>query len=237
MGAPPTAKSHAIAAQRKGLYGKIAVARKSLGIDEDAYRDLMETRYGVRSAKKLSVPQLEDFIQYFRDQGFKPKKGPPKRAGARRPVTGNEADKARALWISLYHLGVIGDASEAALGRYITRQTGLSAPEWVTDWRPVIEGMKAWAERAAGVTWEPYPVFGGPSIDQPRARVVEAQWRLLHEMGAVVADWRIGPPHYARTILNLPGVVPLFSIKDKDLDWLIVHLGNWIRAERGDVDG
>lgn len=217
---------------RKGLYAKIHIARKELQLDEESYRDLLAARYGVRTAAKMSIGGLEDLVAHFVNLGWKPKKAPPKRAGSRKPAPGREAAKARAIWISLYHLGVVSDPSEMAFATYVKRQTGTDAPEWVGDWRPVTEGLKQWASRAAGVDWSGYPVLGQRGLsDHPRCRVLEAQWRLLMKAGRMKNDW--GLDGYACSVLGSAARLTIFNFSDEDLDRVIEALGVMVRAERG----
>lgn len=51
---------------RRGLYAKIAIARKQLpDMDEEAYRALLEQEFGKRSSADLSTPQLARLVQQF----------------------------------------------------------------------------------------------------------------------------------------------------------------------------
>ena len=55
---------------RQPLYAKIAIARKQLvDMDEDAYRALLENKFGVRSASKLSFVQLSALVQLLAEMG------------------------------------------------------------------------------------------------------------------------------------------------------------------------
>jgi phage gp16-like protein len=58
------------APNRQPLYAKIAIARKQLvDMDEDAYRALLENKFGVRSASKLSFAQLSALVQILAEAG------------------------------------------------------------------------------------------------------------------------------------------------------------------------
>lgn len=51
---------------RLGLYRKIEVARKQLpDMDEEAFRALLRSEYGVASRKDMSVNQLSRLVHYF----------------------------------------------------------------------------------------------------------------------------------------------------------------------------
>lgn len=51
---------------RLGLYRKIEVARKHLpGMDEEAFRGLLRSEFGVESRKDMTVPQLSRLVHHF----------------------------------------------------------------------------------------------------------------------------------------------------------------------------
>ena len=120
--------------RRHALYAKIEIARKELGLDDADFRAVMETRFGARSRKELSDAQLVELVEHFKACGFKPRKSAEKRG---RPLAaGREQAKMRALWLSLWHLGEIPDASEEALAGFARRVTGgagggIEALHWV----------------------------------------------------------------------------------------------------------
>ena len=103
------------------------------------------------------------------------------------PATG----KLRALWNSAYDLGLIHDRSDGALGAWLHRLAGLdddACIETASLDRP-IQALKAWLARTGGVDWRPHVSLGQDGRvrerRRPRARVLEAQWRLLHRQGRV----------------------------------------------------
>ena len=145
--------------------------------------------------------------------------------------------KIRALWISAYWLGTVRDRSDSALAAWVRRQTGLDKAAWLhrpADAARVTEALKAWLAREAGVDWNPWAIEtadgGERTVDNPRACVAEAQWRLLREAGAV---------RYSDTV---PGVVvqqycggaqrAAFAVEGAGLDPLIRGLGVRIRRIR-----
>ena len=57
--------------QRRGLLAKVHIARKDLGLDEELYRDVIESMFDVRSAGDLTIPQLERLVGVFKQWGFR----------------------------------------------------------------------------------------------------------------------------------------------------------------------
>ena len=126
----------------------VHIAKKTLGLDDDGYRDLLEARTGKQSAAKCSNAQLVNLVEHFKAQGFKPKRKVPARAGRRNLADGETRRKARALWLSLYHLGLIAEPSEPALATFVKRQAGVDDLRFDTgSVAKIIEALKSWASR------------------------------------------------------------------------------------------
>ena len=55
---------------RRGLYAKLAIARKQLpDMDEEAYRDLLQSEFGTRHASELTTPRLARLVHKFAQMG------------------------------------------------------------------------------------------------------------------------------------------------------------------------
>ncbi|HGC3396096.1 TPA: regulatory protein GemA, partial [Escherichia coli] len=67
-----------------------------------------------------------------------------------------QSRKIRALWLEMAAAGIVRDRSENALARWIKRETGISALRWLSTEQAgsVIEKLKKWQHRAAGVKHE-----------------------------------------------------------------------------------
>ena len=164
--------------------------------------------------------------------------GQPDDGGPNRPPLpgGPAARKLRALWLSAYHLGLIHDRSDDALGAWLRRLAHLdgdagTAPASLD--RP-IQALKAWLARAAGVDWRPHLSLGQNGRvrerRRPRARVLEAQWRLLHRRGGVRIGSEAALGAYAARYAGLGRAESHLALSDAQTDALIRHLGKRIRA-------
>ncbi len=221
------------------LLAKIHVGKKQLGLDDDTYRDMLERVTGKRSAKGLSVTKLELVVTEMEKAGFKPVKKAikkaPKRAGTRPMADGELARKIRALWISLYHLGIVANPTESALAKYVARQAKVSALQFLRNNQAdrVIESMKKWAERAGKVDWSGYKIGAG-TVYRPRQRVIEAQWQILRDRGVhkFESDWHaacaLAP--YCCGIVGIKAKLGLINFTDEQLDQVMEVLGKQIRA-------
>jgi len=233
--AAPTSKKSSLSLRRRQLYGKIEIAKKDLGLDEDTYRDMLEEKFGVRSRTDLRDGQLVQLVEDFKSLGWRPK--PSKRRQRRdhgRPLADDpQAKKARALWLSLYWLGIVRDKREAALAGYVKRMAGVDALQFVTNWEPIIEGLKAWATREGGPTWEGYPVAPRGRYYNDRAEVAEAQWALLFKLGEISISNPAALANYAMTVCRVSRHQAITDFTDDQLDLVIQTLGRKVRKAKG----
>jgi hypothetical protein len=123
----------------------LQATRRRAGIDDDTWRARIG-RLGVASTRDLTASQAGALLDDLR--------GPS--GAADRRLAGPYLAKARALWISGYHLGVIADRRDDAMLAFVKRQTGYPTLAWLRDPKDgarAIEGLKAWIGREAGLAW------------------------------------------------------------------------------------
>lgn len=160
----------------------IHVARKQLGLDEDTYRALALRVTGESSAGAMTEIQRGKLLEELRRQGFN---------YARKSLEGPFARKLQALWISAHHLGVVRDRSDAALLSFVKRQAHVDHTRFLldgTEAAKVVDALKAWMTRDAGVDWSLKPYMAAWQR-LPGAKVALAQWALLAEAGTVEASF------------------------------------------------
>lgn len=225
---------------RNPMLAKIHIARKDLGLSEDSYRDILYRITGQRSASGLSNALLTNTLDEFKRLGFKTPLKERSRAVSRPLANAPHATKIRALWLSLYHLGIIVDPSEAALAKFVQRQTKIAALQWLKPSQSdkVIEALKKWATREAGVDWSTKPrSFVWPDgtrtteqVDVPRERVIEAQWRRIYALGAVRIGTMAGRDAWIRVAIKSPCEIGLANLTDAQADRVISQMGTTLRA-------
>lgn len=149
--------------------------------------------------------------------------------------SGSATRKLRALWISAFHLGLIRDSSDGALAAWLRRRTNLDAdavlaPEGIAH---AIQPLEAWLARAAGVDWRPHLSLGRSGhvreVRRPRARVLEAQWRILYRQCRVRIGSHAALGAYAARFAGLGRADSHLALSDAQADALIRHLGACIR--------
>lgn len=140
---------------RQSNLAKIHIAKKDLGMADDAYRAMLLDVAKVDSASKLDFHAQHAVLQRLKELGWKPKakKVGPKSHKPKGPLYKKSmGDKIRALWLELYDLGIVKDNSEAALMAYIKRMSKgqFEAPQFCDQDTAsrIIESLKQWKRRA-----------------------------------------------------------------------------------------
>lgn len=173
--------------RRRSLLAKINIGRQSLNMDEDDYRQLLLSETGKLSLKDCSEPQLVRVVEALKAKGFRPLPNASQRKAAQQPM----AVKARALWISLYHLGVVHNPGEPALEAFAKRQLGCERMVWARDSDSfrLIEALKAMATREGWALVDHKGVAYGPLGLQ--ASLCEAIVAKMKAAGVIPDDWTL----------------------------------------------
>lgn len=174
---------------RRAMLAKVHVARKELGLTEDDYRLALWEQTKEWSAGDCSEAQLKALLAHFERQGWKSR---PRKPGGRRAADHPAARKARALWISLHHLGAIRNPSDKALEAFAARQLNVMALQWADQGQcyKLIEALKAigarhgWDQSAADRT-------GEGAVRSLKIALLDAILAKLKTKGLAGADWRI----------------------------------------------
>ncbi|UMO87237.1 regulatory protein GemA [Pectobacterium sp. PL64] len=126
----------------------IHIAKRDLQLDDDTYRQLLITVTGKSSTRDMTVPQLDNVLNAMKKRGFKIKAA--KKASSTRPLDDSpQSRKIRSLWLEMADAGIIRDRSEAALARWVKRETGVDSLQWLNSEQAsvIIEKLKQWQRR------------------------------------------------------------------------------------------
>lgn len=131
-------------ARRRSMIAKVHLAKKQLAIMDDDYRQMLMDVTGKASCADCTEAELDRLIGHLRKKGFADRI-----KDGRRPASHPVAKKARAMWISLYHLNVVRDPSEKALESFGKRQLGVDRLAWADQRQGyrLIEALKDMARR------------------------------------------------------------------------------------------
>jgi len=132
---------------RQSLLAKAHLAAKDLCLDDDTRRAVQLQIGGRESCKDMSTGQLLELLRHYQALGWQPK--PARGAKARVLASAPQHKKIRALWLALADAGVVKNRDETALRRYVERQTGVGALQWLTPDQAsrAIESLKKWCQR------------------------------------------------------------------------------------------
>lgn len=101
-----------------------------------------------------------------------------KRPNGRAKLTGKYARVLQAYWIDGWNLGVIENRDDAALEKFVKRQTGLDAVRFchhAEDADKAIEAIKGWLKRETPIVWN--------EDGKPKGELVAtAQWEVLETL-------------------------------------------------------
>lgn len=119
---------------------KIHIAKKDLGLDDTAYREILVRITGKDSSGNMSECQRRAVLAEFQRLGWKPKTGGKPRPGSNKPYVrlmyalAKNIDKS-GFWRRPY---------KDALRAMVKKETGIDNPEWLTFQQasPVIEALK-----------------------------------------------------------------------------------------------
>ncbi|MDE0203338.1 MAG: regulatory protein GemA [Rhodospirillaceae bacterium] len=213
---------------------RVRAIAKRIGIDDDSRRALQKRVTGKASCADMSARELRRVVDALNGHGDG------SRPSARTDRLPDQAvvAKLRALWLSAWNLGIVRDKTDRALSAWLRRQTGLDAAAWAdaAQLSRAVQGLKDWIAREGGVDWRPHLVVGrdggARERERPKARVLEAQWRMLHRLGVakVAGDAALGA--YAAEHARLGRADSHLALTDDQADALIAHFGERIRKAK-----
>lgn len=187
VSAKPARFDHA-SSHRRAMLAKIHVARAQLRLAEDDYRQILLEETGTRSAADCSDAALARVLARMQRLGWQPL---PKAGRGQRPAQHPVARKARALWLSLYHLGAVRSAEESALEAFARRQLGCERLLWANQRQGyrLIEALKAMAEKHG---WAQTDAQGNNlAVRALKEGLCQAILTKLKEAGEIPKDWSL----------------------------------------------
>lgn len=140
---------------RNTLIKLIHTGQRTLGLDEETYRDMLEGITGMRSCgdKKMTPKKLTAVLVRMRELGFeftaqvvaKPKAVP--KAPLASP---KQLGRVRGLWQRMHSFSIVHDVSDNAIDAYCRRMVGCHLGGCTgAQCQRIIECLKQWWRRAA----------------------------------------------------------------------------------------
>ncbi len=130
---------------RQHLIRLIHVGKRDLAMDDDTYRAVLRRIGGKASSSDLTIPALQKVLEHMKVSGFNVRS----KAGGRPQANDAQSKMIRGLWLQLTNMGVVRNASEAALATFVQRMTKVSTLQWLSTAQAsqVIEHLKEWRHR------------------------------------------------------------------------------------------
>lgn len=216
--------------RRRAMLAKVHVAWKDLRLDEDDYRQILLEETGRTSAADCTEGELERVLRRFQALGFKPLTKAGGSAAASRPAQHPVARKARALWISLYHLGAVESPKETALESFAKRQLKCERLVWADQRQgyKLIEALKAMAARAG---WEQVDANGNAwTVLKLKERLCEAIVAKLKAAGEIPESWTMNDAAFRLCGIEVGKGGPVTA---EGYDAIATALGKKLRAAGG----
>lgn len=215
------------ASHRRAMLAKIHVAKKQLQLADDDYRQILLDAAGRASAGDCTEAELERVLKRLSETGFKPLA---KAAASTRPAQHPVARKARALWISLYHLGAVDSPNEKALESFAKRQLKCERLGWADQSQgyKLIEALKAMALRHG---WPQVDANGHAwTVMRLKENLCEAILARLKAAEIVPAGWTLNDAAF-----RLCGIEPGAAgpVTAEGYDAIASALGKKLRAAGG----
>ncbi len=139
-----------ITQNRRADLAKIHIAKQDLGLDRETYEAILWHQAKVHSSADLDAAGRGKVLAYFKSKGWSPKRGKGSPTSQHKaPGSKSQADKIRALWITMHKAGMIKNGSEQSLNHYVKRITGIDQVDWLYSNKAnrVIESLKQWQAR------------------------------------------------------------------------------------------
>ena len=132
--------------KKLNLIKLIHVAKTKLGLDDDVYRDILESTTGKTSSKLLTPAQLEAVLDRLKQLGFEVESN---KTGVKNLASDAQSKLIRHLWLQLYHAGQVKNGSEKALAKFIENRVKVSALPFLSSESAdmVINHLRQWCKR------------------------------------------------------------------------------------------
>lgn len=133
--------------KKANLIKLIHVAKTKLGLEDDVYRDILESTTGKTSSKLLTPAQLEAVLDRLKQLGFEVESKD--KAGVKNLASDAQSKLIRHLWLQLHEAGQVKNGSELALAKFVENRVGVSALQFLSSKHAdmIINHLREWCKR------------------------------------------------------------------------------------------
>lgn len=125
----------------------IHVAKTKLGLEDDVYRDILESTTGKTSSKLLTPAQLEAVLDRLKQLGFEVESK--NKTGVQNLASDAQSKLIRHLWLQLHEAGQVKNGSELALAKFVENRVHVSALQFLSSKHAdmIINHLREWCKR------------------------------------------------------------------------------------------
>ena len=125
----------------------IHVGKTQLGLDDDLYREVLESCTGKTSSKLLNIGQLESVLDRMKQLGFQVESKD--KTGVKNLADDAQSKLIRHLWLQLHKAGQVRNSSEKALAKFVENKVGVSALQFLSTKNAdmIITHLRQWCKR------------------------------------------------------------------------------------------
>lgn len=133
--------------KKNKLIQLIHVAKTQLGLDDELYREVLESCTGKTSSKELTIPQLEAVLNRMKQLGFNVESKD--KTGVENLADDAQSKLIRHLWLQLHAAGQVRNSSEIALAKFVENKVGVSALQFLSTKNAdmIITHLRQWCKR------------------------------------------------------------------------------------------
>ena len=133
--------------KKLNLIKLIHVAKTKLGLEDDVYRDILESTTGKTSSKLLTPAQLEAVLDRLKQLGFEVESK--NKTGVQNLASDAQSKLIRHLWLQLHQAGQVKNGSELALAKFVENRVHVSALQFLSSKHAdmIINNLREWCKR------------------------------------------------------------------------------------------
>lgn len=125
----------------------IHIGKSQLKLEDDIYRDILESCTGKISSKQMTIAQLESVLDRMKQLGFQVESKA--KTGVKNLADDAQSKLIRHLWLQLHNAGQVRNSSEKALAKFVENKVGVSALQFLSTNNAdmIITHLRQWCKR------------------------------------------------------------------------------------------
>ncbi len=125
----------------------IHIGKTQLGLDDELYREVLESCTGKTSSKEMTILQLESVLDRMKQLGFQVESKD--KTGVQNLADDSQSKLIRHLWLQLHKAGQVRNSSEKALAKFVENKVGVSALQFLSTKNAdmIITHLRQWCKR------------------------------------------------------------------------------------------